>query len=164
MSRSLLRRFPYTSAALAMSLMVLIAAVIWHINVFELPGVDLIGVEQSEVGEIAIALLLVIPAFFLDRIVGRQRAHEAQLQAEQLRVLRVTMRTVQDIVNNNLNQLQLFRLEAEGLVPEATLTLFDETIQHTAAQLTALGNLEVFAETPMESGPGLVVPRARASL
>ena len=151
MNRHLFRRFPSTSVALALALIVLVAATIWRINVFELPGVNIIGIEQNEIGEIAIAFLLVIPAFFIDRAVARLSMHEAQLQAEQLRVLRVTMRTVQDIVNNNLNQLQLLRVQEE------TLTLFDETIHDTAAQLTALGNMEVFAEKPMASGPGLDV-------
>ena len=86
-----------------------------------------------------------------------RRTHEAQLQAEQLKVLRATMRTVQDIVNNNLNQLHLLRFEAEGHVQVETLKLFDDTIQDTAAQLTALVNLETFAERPMESGRGLSV-------
>jgi len=44
------------------------------------------------------------------------------------------MRTVQDIVNNNLNQLQLLRMEADGHVPDETLRLFDESIQDTATQ------------------------------
>jgi hypothetical protein len=103
-------------------------------------------------GEIVTAFLLVIPAFFIDHTVARRRAHEARLLAEQLRVLRVTMRTVQDIVNNNLNQLQLLRLDAEGHVPEATLTLFDKALRDTAAELTTLANMEVFAEKPMASG------------
>jgi hypothetical protein len=80
---------------------------------------------------------------------------EADRQADRLRVLQMTMRTVQDIVNNNLNQLQLLRLEAEGHVATDTLDHFDKTIRDTAAQLTALGNMTVFAETPMASGPGL---------
>jgi hypothetical protein len=49
---------------------------------------------------LGVPLLLVIPAFFVDRVIARQK------KAEQLRVLRVTMLTVQDIVNNNLNRLQ----------------------------------------------------------
>ena len=81
--------------------------------------------------------------------------HETQMQAERLRVVRVTMRTVQDIVNNCLNQLQLLRLHAEGLVPEESLTLFDEAIHTAASQLKALGDVEVFAEKQMEIGIGL---------
>jgi PAS domain S-box-containing protein len=278
----LLRRFPCTSVAFGVAVIVMIAAVVWHIDVFELPGFDLIGFAHTEVGEMAIAWLLLIPAFFVDRAVDRARvgeanrvnfalsaarigvwewelasdrvtcsttwaaafgvrpnevpttsreffelvhpddrqslgeateramrertdlatefrtttsagpvrwvaAHgrvaydvngkpvrvlgvnidishrksleeqllEAHRQADRLRVLQATMRTVQDIVNNNLNQLQLLRVEAEGHVADDTLTLFDATIQDTAAQLTALANMETFAEKPMEIGLGV---------
>jgi hypothetical protein len=65
------------------------------------------------------------------------------------------MLTVQDIVNNNLNQLQVLRLEAEGHVAEKTLRLFDDALQDTAARLSALANLEVFAEKPMAGAYGL---------
>jgi hypothetical protein len=97
----------------------------------------------------------VVPAPFVERAIARQRAHEAQLLEEQLRVVRVTMRTVQDIVNNGLNSLQLLRLEAEACVPPDRLAAFDAIIQDIAAQLKALGNVEVFEEKRMASGPGL---------
>ena len=158
--RGLIRRFLYTFVMLGLAILVTGAGVVWHINVFELPAASVVGIEQSEIGEIAIAFLLVIPAFFIDRVVARERAHEAQFQAEQLRVVRMTIRTVQDIVNNNLNQLQLLRMEADGVVPTETLELFDAAIQDTAAQLTALGNMDVFTETTMETGQGVAVPHA----
>jgi signal transduction protein with GAF and PtsI domain len=83
--------------------------------------------------------------------------HEVQLQAERLRVVQVTMRTVQDIVNNCLNQLQLFRMDAEGRLPDESLRLFDNVLQETSAKLRALGDMETFAEKPMEIGTGLDV-------
>jgi hypothetical protein len=76
--------------------------------------------------------------------------------------LRVKGIVVQDIVNNNLTQLQLLRMEAEGLVPNDTLALFDTTIENTATELTALGNMAVFAEKPMAiGGSGLDVSPSR---
>ncbi len=83
--------------------------------------------------------------------------HESQLQGEGLRVVRVTLRTVQDIVNNCLNQLQLLRLAAESLVPDESLILFDEAIQDASEKLRALGNMEVFAEKPMAAGKGMLL-------
>jgi fumarate reductase subunit D len=142
---------------LGIAVMVLIAGVVWHINVFDIPRLSLVGIEQNEIGDIAVAFLLVIPAFFLDRMVERERAHDETLRAEQLRVLKATMRTVQDLVNNSLNELQLLRVEAAvGEVRPETLRLFDETIQRTAAQLTALGNAKLFAETTMVTGTGVL--------
>lgn len=100
-------------------------------------------------------------ALQLAPIVGDARVmHEAQLQAERLRIVKITMRTVHDIVNNCLNQLQLLRLAAEGRVPEESVILFDQAIQEASAQLRALGNMEVFAEKQMEIGNGLDVDGA----
>ena len=160
MNSKLLRRFPYTSVALVLALLVLVAAVFSDVDVLELPNVAIAGIKPGEMGEILTAFLLVIPACFVDYIITRQRTHEAQLLAEQLRVLHVIMRTVQDIVNNNLNQVQLLRLEAEGHVSEETLVFFDQAVADTASQLTALANMEVFAEKPMASGSGLDVSLA----
>jgi len=85
----------------------------------------------------------------------RRRNLERALQAERLRVVRVTMRTVQHVVNNSLNQLQGLRFEAEGHVPSESVASFDATIHDTFAKLAVLGNLPAYAEKPMESGVGL---------
>jgi vacuolar-type H+-ATPase subunit I/STV1 len=111
--------------------------------------------------------MLVFVALVVDNTRNRRRdereakrqaeRREAEQRAEQLRVVHVTMRTVQDIVNNCLNQIQLLRLDAEGFVPEESLRLFDEAIQDTTAKLEELGNLEAFAEKQMAIGSGLHV-------
>ena len=81
--------------------------------------------------------------------------HEAELQAERLRAVHLTMRAVQDIVNNCLNQLQLLRLDAEGHVPGASLDAFDDAIATASSKRRALGNVKVFVETTMGIGPGI---------
>lgn len=86
-----------------------------------------------------------------------QRRHAVQLRAEQLRAVQVTMRSVEDIVNNCLNQLLLLRVEAEGLVPEESLAAFDEAVREASARLKALAELQAFAEKQMEIGMGLDV-------
>jgi signal transduction protein with GAF and PtsI domain len=89
-------------------------------------------------------------------IVGDARVmHEARMQAERLRVVQVTMRTVQDVVNNCLNQLQLLRMSAEGHVPDESLVLFDSAIQDATAKLRAMADVKTFTEKRMAIGPGL---------
>ena len=152
MNSPLLRRYPYTVLTLPLAAVVLVLAVVWDLNVFNLPGASIIRFEQAEFGEISMAFLLLVPAILADRRrLARQRRQEAELQAEQLRLLRVTLQTVSN-VNNSLTELQLLRLHADGLVPQATLDQFDKTIQEIATQLRSLGNLEVFAERPTKSG------------
>lgn len=85
----------------------------------------------------------------------RELAHDSEIREQRLRVMQATMRTVQHIVNNFLNNLQLFRLDAEGLVDEASLKLIDTLSHQVATELTALGNL---TETPeIESCVGVMI-------
>jgi hypothetical protein len=156
--RDKLLRFPFTYAAVFFAVMVVSAALIGDVNLIEMPIAAMNRIEKHEVDDIFTVLMLVIVAQVVDNIraSGRER-RKAQLHEEQLRVVHVTMRTVQDIVNNGLNQLQLLRVEAEGLVLEESLALFDQTIQQTSAKLKALGDLEVFVEKQMAVGSGLDV-------
>ena len=80
------------------------------------------------------------------------------LRIEQLRVLRMTMRTVQDIVSNALMSLYAFREEAEAHVSTRAVALFDHIIADTAQRLQTIGNLETVAEKPMVIGMGIDYP------
>ena len=92
-----------------------------------------------------------------------EQLREAHVQVERLRILKATMRTVQDIVSNALMSLQLFRVEAEPHVSSQSLDLFDRIISETAAKLKALGDLEHVTETDMEMGAGIDYQSRRAT-
>jgi hypothetical protein len=165
--KNALRRFPFTFGSVGFAVIVAGVALIGHVNLIEIPISAINRIERGEVDDIVTAWLLVVVALVVDSVRNRRRdereakrqieEREAERQAEQLRVVHVTMRTVQDIVNNCLNQLQLLRLDAEGLVPEESLRLFDEAIQDTTTKLKELGSLEAFVETQMAIGGGLDV-------
>jgi hypothetical protein len=151
-------RFPWTLAALTVAAAALSAALVGHVNLIEWP-VDLVArIEHDEVDEIVSVLLMVGGAFVLDQVLFTRRVKSTtSLAAERLRVVQVTMTTVQDIVNNGLNQLELLRSDAEGHVPPESLALFDEAIRDTVSRLTALGNLQAYAEKQLVVGPGVDV-------
>lgn len=79
-----------------------------------------------------------------------------QLKEEQakLRLFQSTMRTVKDIVNNFLNELQLIRLEMEAkkAVDVPTSLLLEKLIFDTSAKLNALGELKELKETDLGGG------------
>jgi hypothetical protein len=152
-------RFPLTFAALGVAAAALAAALVGHINVIELPAGFVARIEHDEIDDIVSALLLVGVAFSFDQVLFTLRVNNtARVEAERLRVFTVTMRTVQDIVNNGLNELQLLRSDAEGHVPPESLALFDEAIRDTVTQLTALGDLQAYAEKQLAVGAGLDAP------
>ena len=65
------------------------------------------------------------------------------------------MRTVQELVNNGLNGLQLFRLEAAEVVSAEELQMFDSLISETATRINKIANLESVQEVQLASGPGI---------
>lgn len=76
---------------------------------------------------------------------------EIEMREEKLRVLKATMRTVQDITGNFLNNLHFFKLEIEKnntLTPESA-TKLDELIHDTSQRLNKLGDLEEIREKKM---------------
>jgi hypothetical protein len=149
MPRALVHRFRYTTLMVVIALLVLASAMLWNIDVFEWPGLHGLGIQENEVGEVVIAFLAVIPAFFIDHFVVREQRRAAELTSNQLFILQGTMRTVQDIVSVNLRQLQLVRIGVEGCVPDETLRIFDTIIRDTTIQLKALGGVVV--DSPMAS-------------
>jgi PAS domain S-box-containing protein len=82
MNWAVLRRFPSTAVSLGFALVVMLAAIGWRVNVFRLPWLNIIGIEQSEIGAVALVFLLVVPAFFMDRAAARRRGYEIQGDAE----------------------------------------------------------------------------------
>ena len=75
-----------------MALAVVLAAMIWHINVFTLPDIDMFGVQSDELGEISFACAFVIPALFVDWAAIRHRRHEALVEVERQRAEVATRR------------------------------------------------------------------------
>jgi PAS domain S-box-containing protein len=83
-----------------------------------------------------------------------------EIQRQRLRVFKATMRTVQDIVNNLLNNLQLAHLEGESQGSGDIQILVERVIQETAVKLKTLGNLETVREKEMAVGLGIDYPGA----
>ncbi len=73
-----------------------------------------------------------------------------------LRVFQSTMRTVNDIVNNSLNDLQLVRLalESEERVPgdSESLRMLDQLIYETSTKLNQLGDMQELKEKDLGGG------------
>jgi len=111
--------------------------------------------EHLEIDEFLIAGVSISAGLLVDLLLNkRQKERYIELQEQRLRVLKATMRTVQDIVNNFLNNLSLFRLEAEdkGALSESSLQMMDSLLQETSGKLNALGELQATPEKPMAGG------------
>jgi hypothetical protein len=160
----ILRRYRITVVAALVGI-ILAAAAFANINVFDvnLPVFD--RIHKNEVDELALAVLLIAGALCLELFLQRKKTkrqaeilaslHEAEIQDQRLRVLKATMRTVEHIVINFLQGLELFRRHGDRAMPAASLTALDDLIDDTVSKIRVLGNLEHTAEKEMAMGAGI---------
>jgi hypothetical protein len=118
---------------------------------------DKIGKHRLD--DILVGFALLFAGIIVDRwLSNRRKQRQLEVAAERLKILHATMRTVQDIVNNFLNNIQFFRMEAEGTLPEETLQQLDAAVEQAARQIRALGNLDEVKARQMASGVGIDYP------
>jgi ABC-type transport system involved in Fe-S cluster assembly fused permease/ATPase subunit len=141
---------------------ILFVVFVLNIDLFDVGVEALTRMESGKLDDIVSVCILLIIGLLVNLYLTRQREkrqrekHQSEIEAHRLRVLKATMRTVQDLVNNFLNNMQLFRLEAEdGPLSPESLQLLDDLIFETAEKLTALGDSEDVHETQMASGTGI---------
>jgi hypothetical protein len=114
------------------------------------------GIEKNEVDDLVSGFTLIFVCLLIDRILSvRRKRREAEIEAQKLRTLKATMRTVQDIVNNFLNNLLLFEMEAAAVMPLGSLEPLEQLIQETFRKLKSLGDIESVREKPLASGVGI---------
>jgi hypothetical protein len=136
---------------------ILVATYWLDLNLFDLGFQAILHLESDKFDETVSAIFVIILGWTLDHLRARRKARQlAEMDAQRLRVLHSTMRTVLDLFNNFLNNMQLFRLEAEeSPLSVESLKLFDDLIFETADKLKALGNSDSVVEYEMANGPGI---------
>jgi hypothetical protein len=147
-------------AALALAISMPLVHVVFMVTLWERPaGLGTIGMATLRGAVVAFIALVFARQSDHERQLrlDLERQHALELRAEQLRVVQVTMRTVHDIVNNCLNQLQLLRLDAEGVVSAESVKVFDRAVKDASSRLKELADLEAYAEKQMEMGTALDV-------
>ena len=143
-----------TVAGAALALALLWAALVLQLDVIKLDLQLLDRIHQHHIDDLLTAAALFFGGLVVD-MVRRRRRRRAELEAQKLRTLKATMRTVQDIVNNFLNNLLLFQMEAQHLLPPDAFDPIEELSRQTFDRLKALGNVEEVREITMGIGLGV---------
>jgi hypothetical protein len=116
-----LRNNPFSCIAILLASGILTGIYFLDFNFIDLGLKELLKVENNELEELVTAFLLVIGGLTGDLFRARALAkRRSEIDEQRLLVLKATMRTVQDLVNNFLSSMQLFRMEGEDnpLSPE----------------------------------------------
>jgi hypothetical protein len=159
-----LKKYPYTSGAVALTLIGLAIVFGFNLEMAEYLITALEYLEVFEADELLLGAILIALGILVDlrRTLQRTRVETIRKQ-ERIKTLQSTIRTVHDIVNNFLNSLLLFKCEAEEseALPPASLNNLENLIFTTAQKLKRLGDLKTIVER--EIGPGLMTIDVDAS-
>ena len=150
----LLRAWSATAIASILGIGLVLMAVLTDFDLVKLNPAFLERIDKRSADDIVLGVAIIFVGLAVD-LSNRRRRRQTELAAQRLRVLKATMRTVQDIVNNLLNNIQLFRMDAEGALPEETLKQLDAVVEEAASQIRALGNLDEVKEKQMALGVGI---------
>lgn len=151
----ILVRFRATVVAILLAGFIYALTSLTDIDVFERIVEFMTTLEDYEADEIAVGLVLVLIGVTVDLMsIKRRREQRIEIFRQRLGVLHATMRTVLDIVGNFLNQLMLFRIQAEGCkdFPPESIKKIDSMINETATRLKAIGDLEDTPEKKVSAG------------
>ena len=144
-----MKHYTITLIGLALSLFLLMAGIVFDMDFFEKLVSLLHSLEEYEIDELIIPLFIFLIFAFVD-LLKRNRA--SKVSSEKLKIYTAMMSSTQHVLNNFLNQMQLFKLTAEDTPkfnPEV-LALYDEIIDEASMQISALGNINHINESAIQ--------------
>ncbi len=138
---SKITKYKITLWGFAVSLISLLCILVFEVDAFEALANFLWLFEDFELDEIIIPLF-VFSIFLIVNLVKNQKEHE--LEAEKIKIYKAMLTSSQHVINNLLNEIQLFKIEAEATpeFPSETLSLFNEVTEEASQQIKALSSIE----------------------
>ena len=138
---SKITKYKITLWGFAVSLISLLCILVFEVDAFEALASFLWLFEDFELDEIIIPLF-VFSIFLITNLVKNQKEHE--LEAEKIKIYKAMLTSSQHVINNLLNEIQLFKIEAEATpeFPSETLSLFNEVTEEASQQIKALSSIE----------------------
>src|SRR5438105_1849870 len=96
-----LHKFPVTFFATALAAMLTLLSLFTHFDLFTFMLEVCSRIKSYHMDKLAMPVAVILAGWFIDHTIVRPREEqEAEIQAQRLRVLKATMRSVHHIVNN----------------------------------------------------------------
>jgi len=140
-----MQKYALTLIGLSLALTVFSVSILFDIESFETVLEALEAFERYELDEIIIPLFILLFFTILDQ---NRRQHLHKTEQEKIKIYKAMMFSTHHILNNFLNNMQLFKMTAENTSdfdPEI-LSLYDVVIDDASAQIEALGNITAIDE------------------
>lgn len=134
---SMIIKLRNTLTAILLSAVFLVLAHFAHFELFEFMIDQLQALEQYEVDEFIVPFIVTVIAFLTDVI---RKNTVAMVEVEKAKIYKAMVFSVQHIMNNFLNQMQLFKMTADTTpnFDPRVLAMYDGVINDAKAQIAAI--------------------------
>ena len=154
-----MKKFKLTLAGLVISVITLICSLLAEGDLFEYVVSHLEALEDYQFDELIIPALIFF-VFVVFDVLRRQKVQTIEL--EKVKIYRAMLSSAHHVLNNFLNQMQLFKFEAQNTPdfnPEV-LQLYDQIMKEASMQIEALGYIDNIDEASILDS---VAPKADAA-
>lgn len=150
-----MKNYRLTILGLVISVITWVVTIAFELDLFERMNSVLEDVEEYEIDELIIPLFIFFFFTLADSI--RRRKYKT-VELEKIKIYRAMMASTHHILNNFLNQMQLFKMTADrtpGFSPEI-LSLYEQIISEASRQIEDLGNITSISESEIENS---IIPK-----
>ena len=135
-----MKRYKWTLFGACVSVMLYMVTLLFNIDLFEMIVEFLMTFEDYEVDELVVPMA-VLAAFAVIDVVKRQKLHAVDM--ERIKIYKAMLHSTHHVLNNFINQMQLFKMTAEETpgFPEDVLSLYDRCIKDARIQVEALSSI-----------------------
>ncbi len=155
-----MKKYKLTIVGITLAFVVFFITIIFKVDLFENVIKVFESLERFEIDEIVIPVCILLIFAFIDQT-RRQGSHKIEI--EKVMIYKAMMSSTHHILNNFLNQMQLFKMTAENTPDFDTeiLSLFDMVIKDTSEQIEALGSITNIDEASIHAS---VAPKLNSQL
>jgi len=146
---NLLRRYPTFIVGLFVVIFFTITNYSYHIDLFRLAIMYLNQKQFFHTEEVAFSVVLLIVALLIDQFRNvRRTRRKRRLEQERLNTARATMATMNDLVNNFLNNILLVQMEIEKKEPlsDETIKMLNDMTSKLTADMKRINDIDVVTE------------------
>jgi hypothetical protein len=141
-----MKHYQWTLFGIGIAISLLVLVIVFDLDIFEFFLTFLHSLERFEVDEFILPLLIILICLAIDFFkIQRRRV----IEYEKVRIYKAMLASAHHVLNNFLNQIQLFKITAESTPNFDTevLEIFDSVIDEAANQIKALGSINSVDET-----------------
>lgn len=140
-----MKEYKLTLIGLFVALLMSVAAIVFELELFEKLVALMHEIEHFEIDELILPVMVALIFAVIDLF---RRHNRHKVEVEKVKIYQAMIFSTQHILNNFLNQMQLFKMRAETTpdFDQTVLKLYDRVIEDAQMQIQGLSSLTQVTE------------------